>query len=164
MKDSFLEGLWSDLAKNEHGAEHKEYPAKETSQTEKDPTDNKEWAVNAYLDMKNAAAGDSQANQLLEDVIAATISYIKKIDKLSEAKLAKDTPTNLEEKDESRRRAHDSLISCLNAFSRYCRNHKIDNQWRRVVGLERKEITEWAKSVIDIINKDIARRTKTKGK
>jgi hypothetical protein len=57
--------------------------------------------------------------------------------------------------DRMRSIAHDALISNLNIMSRYCAKLGIDNEWRFVLGLDRKQITAWAREIFPIVIKEI---------
>jgi hypothetical protein len=159
----FLEELWEDKADTENPLKkhhfHHEGDIVKNTNTDVEEESASEY-IDAYLDIKNISETDNNTRLLFTEIQKSLVNYIRSIDILSKSRLNEEDKVTMERNDHNRRYAHDALISSLNALSRYCAGHKIDNNWRRVVGISREDVTIWAKAVIDIALKDIAQTEK----
>lgn len=153
MRDPFLENLWLDRTKYENEPLHQSNHGHKSDLELNSENEDNGWAIDAYLDMEKNSKFDLNTNQLFKDVQKSVLTYITKIDRLTETKLKGAEPKIREGDDHSRKLAHDSLIDSLNALSRYYKKNNLDNEWRRVVGSHRSEVTQWAKNVVGFINK-----------
>jgi hypothetical protein len=110
--------------------------------------------ISSLFELKSISKKDKITKDLFNDLLKSLLRYIETIDKLSLARLDKETDIITENQaDHSRRAAHDSLISNANALSRYCVKIGIDNSWRNVIGYERKNQTNWVLSVASMARK-----------
>lgn len=148
--DPFLNELWGDKIEQEQGRDF-------------DERENHEYqrAIEIYERMRLAMEGrkgkKDLAKKLLDGINRSVFNYLAAIDRFSLEKLSltKDpgSKESREEADLARRRSHDVLIDNLNIFSRYCNNYGIDNSWRSMLGLHRKEVTEWALQIGPYLSK-----------
>ncbi len=107
-----------------------------------------------YLDIKTDVQDPSLAPEVrkrLEREVAsvehAVLVYQRTIDKKSLMGLEEVKPKDFINADRSRTAAHDQLIGDLNALSDAFRRSRLDNSWRKSIGSERTQVTEWALTV-----------------
>ncbi|MCX6714036.1 MAG: DUF3232 domain-containing protein, partial [Candidatus Vogelbacteria bacterium] len=98
----------------------------------------------AYLNIKDIGDHSKIAKDLVVSLQNSIIRYVGAIDALTVIKIKKDDAKTREEADLARRLAHNALISNLDILNRYCVKHKLDREWRNMVGLDRKQVTAWA--------------------
>lgn len=115
--------------------------------------DQKRKAISEFNIMEKISKIDDNAKSLFDEIVKSLFRYISTIDNLSKRKIdIKEGLAAAEERegsDRARTNSHEALISCLNAYSRYCRKIGVDNSWRGVLGLERTDVTRWALAVAE---------------
>ncbi|MFA7252342.1 MAG: DUF3232 domain-containing protein [Candidatus Paceibacterota bacterium] len=113
--------------------------------------------VKMYQAIEKAASKDEIANKLFCDLKESIVRYYNSVLASEHAqKKESDMETStyqeqINKAEDSRTRAHDTVIGNLNALSRRFGVLDIDNEWRRVVGLERKQVTKWVEKVAPYI-------------
>lgn len=131
----------ADFHKKEFGREWLEEQNREEREKSK--------ALKAYEEILNIKNYGPNAELLVKEVESSALNYLRSIDQLSYSLVAKEERGYQANLDIARKTAHDALISSLNALSRFCHREGIDNKWRRVVGLERTEVTSWVKNIAE---------------
>lgn len=106
--------------------------------------------VRIYKVIEQQSGYDENTQTLFADLKEGIRRYYKTIAILENAKLEQDTK-KIEDAELARTRAHDMVISNLNALSRYVGKHNLDNDWRSMVGLGRKQVTRWVMNILPYI-------------
>ena len=114
-------------------------------------TEEKSEAQMIYQSIEQLIDKDDDLKGLFHDVKRSIVKYIIAIDRLSEERLSDRANDSTGEIDRARTVAHEALITNLNILSRECQKKRVDNKWRSVIGLDRKQITNWALSVYPMI-------------
>lgn len=149
---------WKDLKRFEEGEDRLEQvgggidPQKEKESQKKEA---ERYGVGIILLMKKQSEKDETAKELFIDIMKAASNYIGTVDKHSESIIKKEGPDEIERVGVVRTRSHDALIDALNIYSRYCRKNGLDNKWRKMVGLDREEITHWVLNVASLVREEL---------
>ena len=113
--------------------------------------DEKAHAVGIFDRLVGISKHDDISKEIFDSILGSIFNYIKAMDSLTKRKLemesGESTRHEREEADVARGRAHDALIAILNGYSRYCNRKGIDNDWRSMIGLDRKMVTRWVLAV-----------------
>lgn len=141
----FLNDLWKRRADEENG---------DAGEIKKDKN------VLIYQDIKNTI----EKNQILSDesrerldklvkkIEEASLRYAITINTLTAKRIEKDDKEAIMQADQSRRYAHNSLVDSVNILSRQFDAAGLDNSWRDMIGLDRKQVGTWGQKVADFIN------------
>jgi hypothetical protein len=111
--------------------------------------------VEIYKLMEKISAGNPDLQALFDDIKDSVLRYIETIDKLSLSRERGDDQDMIIESDSRRTQAHEVLISNLNILSRLCSKLGLDNEWRSMIGLDRKQVTDWALDIFPLIIKGL---------
>jgi len=144
MNDFFFEDIWKQRAKDETGetfVEDLASPEMEFEQYER----TKE--VELYKQIEKQAEYDENTRNLFEEINKGIRRYYQMIVKLEKARAVGEEKEAIEKADKDRHIAHEAVMGSLNALSRYVGKHKLDNEWRSVIGLHRTQVTNWIKKV-----------------
>lgn len=131
--NSFLGELWGDISEGEKGDKHEIDPVMEI-----------------YFEMKEKAERNPELSELLKDVENCVLRYAASVAALGASKIDY-KKEELGASDQNRRIAHDALIDALNILSRAFAKAGLDNRWRQMVGLDRKEVTEWGLKIANYL-------------
>jgi hypothetical protein len=149
---------WKEVTEHEHTG-HFEEPShfsseEPVSRVELSATMRKSIAV--YKDMVSKFEGggvDEDLSNLFKDIKEKVLMYNVAIARLKIVRLEKEKTSSDDVKaetqiaDRARKTAHDALIDSLNILSRYCHKVGVDNSWRSVIGLQREDVTTWARDI-----------------
>jgi len=123
-----------------------------------------ERALAAYDEMKKGSEKNETLHELFIDTQQAIARYLYVMADLNEiqsrgARGEMISRHEIGRADQSRRTAHDALIDNINILSRAFVKFGLDNNWRKVLGLEtREQVTSWAIYVGSTVAADIAHR------
>lgn len=155
---SFESDKWEEMVKRSgQGGSFGEEEAEEGSIAVREETQNvpgQEITRNerVYAGMEKIVQDNPELKKYFLDIQKSVKRYVSTIDALHVLRMKKMVDKKaVGFSDSARKIAHDALIDNLNIFSRACIKAKIDNSWRREVGLDRKEITVWAVAVYDTV-------------
>jgi len=98
--------------------------------------------VQAYRSMEAIVLKDPSLKDLLEQIKKSAVRYVGAVDSLSLTRYEKNAENRafIESFDRNRQISHNTLIDNLNILSRECQKKGIDNKWRSVIGLNRKQV------------------------
>lgn len=128
-----MQEAWENLHDKEEGFD---YDEREQFQKAK--------GIEAYQQINKIAEHSPLAKDLVVNLKKSLLHYVQTVDRLTMARVEDQSPENKAEADLARRLAHDAFISNINILSRYCVKNKLDTSWRSVIGMDRKEVTNWA--------------------
>jgi hypothetical protein len=142
----FFGESWERKAKAEKGHEVPDEdrlatPEEELAQYDESPE------ISTYKNIESQSSFDNNSRELFSQVTRGILDYYRTMTALERVIAADGTNEEVHNADQIRRVAHDSLISTLNAMSRYFGTNGLDNEWRSVIGLERTQVTTWVKKV-----------------
>lgn len=108
----------------------------------------KAWKI--YQTIEEITKDYPELAKFVEDIRLGVLRYGKIIERRNQA-IQSANREEIETSDQEQRIAHDALIDNLNILSRQCRNNGISNLWRRDIGVERDQVTEWVKRIYQIL-------------
>jgi len=160
---SFESDKWEEMAKrsgqmdDSFGEEEVEFGSTAVrEETQNVPKEELSRNEKVYSDMEKIVQNNPELKGYLLDIKKSVKRYVSTIDALHVLRMKKMVDKKaVGFSDSARKIAHDALIDNLNIFSRACVKAKIDNSWRREVGLDRKEITVWAVAVYDTVVEEL---------
>lgn len=113
-----------------------------------------------YQNIKETCEKDPDLMELFNEMESALLNYIKTAaeheHKTARSQIdARILAEDLEELGKARTLSHDVFIDSLNILSRAFASRKLDNNWRKVIGLEnRRQATDWAIDVAQFLTSD----------
>lgn len=148
MEDFFKE-RWEQKADEEVG-EHidEEIASPETESEHYERTE----GVKIYKEIEKQSAHDDATRSMFSELNKSILRYYRAILDLQRARHSNEDREEVSEADKNRRVNHDLVIGDLNTLSRYVDKQGLDNEWRRMVGLDRKQVTDWVKNVAPYIS------------
>lgn len=161
---NFFEDAWRKLTRYQNDGDDFDQPEEPQKlevvlkEDKKEPPERVSEHVKTYRQMEEISKKDSELNILFRDIKMSVLRYIEAIDSLSLARANGADPETINQADRMRSIAHNALISNINIMSRYCAKLGIDNEWRFVLGLDRKQITAWALEIFPIVIKELKER------
>lgn len=144
FRDPFLEEAWQRHAEEERGE-----PGEE------------EQTLGIYLDLKTEIAGKPELEEFMESIEKQILRYEATIARFARLELEGKDREDIAQADESRRSAHNALLSDLDILARSMNKAKLDISWRDMVGSNRDEIGNWARDIAPHLRKIVERREKS---